>query len=526
MKVFRPHTVASQALMLPPFQRRLNPWQWCASQFIWVIFFGKLCNFLEVCCSWPPSVPHFNAPFCGKALVCCRCCPVGRNRKRWRSFALPTMLSSWEVPWELDVSQMCLVEDTHARIEQVERSSRENWCIGRIPYFYDMAKSGLCTSWVLLLGFLRAGFNLDSIEGEKLPTFAKTLKTGAIRDPRWCSLMTTMATLLFWGDDITLGSSKLPVKSLGWNLHQREQMSPWELWGSGKWEQSTRRVLLGFVWIWCQCQWCQWCSCNNVTFGSSVQKSLWWHALESDLWYVSVGTLVFVCFQRSSSKGSFERETFFYWISQGLGVAAAGEPRLLCGGPALHRYRPSDVAPRRIASWNTVSHQFDFYPRCHRGLDLLQPGWRLWMICWRCKVSNSPGVFCTIFCLKMQAVNAKWTSEIRVKVKVFDSLLLLERLLVKTGSLFRAMGLWQMQRVYDMCEASSTMCIRWDLGDRYRSLRMRRSHEIWWFQRTFFCVFARRWARHVQTCRWHSKSWMRNVTSSDVRVFLHHSGEQ
>lgn len=29
-----------------------------------------------------------------------------------------------------------------------------------------------------------AGFNLDSIEGEKLPTFAKTLKTGAIRDPR------------------------------------------------------------------------------------------------------------------------------------------------------------------------------------------------------------------------------------------------------------------------------------------------------------------------------------------------------
>ena len=25
-----------------------------------------------------------------------------------------------------------------------------------------------------------AGFNLDSIEGEKLPTFAKTLKTGAM----------------------------------------------------------------------------------------------------------------------------------------------------------------------------------------------------------------------------------------------------------------------------------------------------------------------------------------------------------
>jgi len=39
--------------------------------------------------------------------------------------------------------------------------------------------------------FKLGGFNLDSIEGEKLPTFAKTLKTG---------------------DDITLGSSKLPVK--------------------------------------------------------------------------------------------------------------------------------------------------------------------------------------------------------------------------------------------------------------------------------------------------------------------------
>lgn len=237
--------------------------------------------------------------------------------------------------------------------------------------------------------------------------------------------------------------------------------------------------------------------------------------------------LVFACFQRSSWKGSFEIMIFAEFHKDS--VLLLPESRVCYAGDLLF----IGIAP---VMWRLgESHEkhgvtsIRWYPRCHWGLDLLQPGWRLWMICWRCKVckvSNSPGVFCTSFCLKMQVANAEWTSEIRVKVKVFDSLLLLGRLLVKTGSLFRAMGPWQMQQVYDMCEASSTMCIRWDLGDRYRSLRMRRSHEIWWFQRTFLYVFARRWARHVQTCRWHSKSWMRNVTSSDVRVFLHHSGEQ
>lgn len=89
MKIFRPHTVASQALMLPPFQRRLNPWQWCGSQFIWVIFFGKLCNFLEVCCLWPPahqlSVQHFNAPVL------------------WPGPRLLPMLPSWAQPKALEI---------------------------------------------------------------------------------------------------------------------------------------------------------------------------------------------------------------------------------------------------------------------------------------------------------------------------------------------------------------------------------------------------------------------------------------
>lgn len=265
MKIFRPHTVASQALMLPPFQRRLNPWQWCGSQFIWVIFFGKLCNFLEACCLWPAECPALQ-------------CPV-----LWPGPRLLPMLPSWAQPKALEIFRFAhyafklggamgigCVSDVFSRGYTCQNRTSGKILPGELMHWKD----SLLLWWgkVLIFALLEfcflvscAGFNLDSIEGEKLPTFAKTLKTGAIRDPRWCSLITTMATLLFWGDDITLGSSKLPVKLLGWNLHQREQMSPWELWGSGKWEQSTRRVLLGFAWIWCQCQWCQWCSCWNVT---------------------------------------------------------------------------------------------------------------------------------------------------------------------------------------------------------------------------------------------------------------------
>ena len=260
-----------------------------------------------------------------------------------------------------------------------------------------------------------------------------------------------------------------------------------------------------------------------------MTQSLWSHALESDLWYVSVGTPCVCVLPKKFLKGFFWNHDFC-WISQGLGVAAAGEPRLLCGGPALHRYRPSDVAPRRIAR-ETRCHINSMIPTVSlragpasawvKALDDLLEVQSLQSVKFaRCILYK----FLFEDASRKCRVN-KWNT-VRVKVKVFDSLLLLGRLLVKTGSLFRAMGPWQMQQVYDMCEASSTMCIRWDLGDRYRSLRMRRSHEIWWFQRTFLYVFARRWARHVQTCRWHSKSWMRNVTSSDVRVFLHHSGEQ
>ena len=201
MKVFRPHTVASQALMLPPFQRRLNPWQWCGSQFIWVIFFGKLCNFLEVCCLWPAECPALQ-------------CPV-----LWPGPRLLPMLPSWAQPKALEIFRFAhyafklggamgigCVSDVFSR-----RYTCQNRTSGKILSGELMHSKDSLLLWygkVLVFALLEfcflvscAGFNLDSIEGEKLPNFAKTLKTGAIRDPRWCLLMTAnsyVAVLRRW----------------------------------------------------------------------------------------------------------------------------------------------------------------------------------------------------------------------------------------------------------------------------------------------------------------------------------------